>query len=244
MKGLMSKLFVFIVVAGLLLAACGGNTSTQPPTNEPAGGNPASNTDLQLDPANAENANARAAVGYLYEGLVAVQDGKTNGALAESWSVSDDGLDYIFNLRSGVVFHDGTSLNADAVIANFERWFDPANPAHGTGKFTGWTSAFNGFKGETAEDGKAKSQYDGIEKVNELTVLVHLNTPDPDFLNKISDPAFSIVSQAVLSAGSGDGGTNMYKFAGKNGSSLTLAPFAGYWDVASIPSKGMDVPFE
>ena len=243
MRDLKVRSFGFILITGFLLVACGGNNITEA-TKEPAAGNPASNTDLQLDPANANNENARAAAGYLYESLVAAQDGKAVGALAESWSVSDDGLDYIFNLRPGVSFHDGTSLNVDAVIANFDRWFDPANPRRGAGKFAAWASAFNGFKGETAEDGKAKSQYDGIEKVNELTVLVHLNTPDPEFLGKIADPAFSIVSPAILNAGSGDGGTNMYKFAGKNGSSLTLVPFAGYWNAASIPSKGMEVPFE
>ena len=71
-----------------------------------------------------------------------------------------------------------------------------------------------------------------------------MNTPDPEFLNKIADPAFSIVSPAVLAAGRGDGGSGAYKFSGLSGSSMKLEPFAGYWDAASIPSEGMDVPFE
>ncbi len=233
---------VVLLIASLLLAACGGanDAATEPGdgSNGPASGG------LQLDPANAASDNARAAAGYLYESLVGVKDGEVVGVLAESWTISDDGLDYIFNLRPGVSFHDGTPLNADAVIANLNRWFDPASPLRGDGKFAAWAGAFNGFKGETASDGKAKSQYDGIEKINDLTVLVHLNTPDPEFLGKIADPAFSIVSPAVLSAGSGDGGTNMYKSGGINGSMLTLEPFAGYWDPASIPSQGMEVPVE
>jgi peptide/nickel transport system substrate-binding protein len=147
-----------------------------------------------LDPANATSDNARAAVGYLYEGLVGLEDGNPVGVLAESFTVSEDGLDYIFNLRPGVNFHDGTALNADAVVANFNRWFDPEDPNRGSGEFSAWASNFGGFRGEFTDEGAAKSIYDGIEKVNDFTVLVHLNTQDPDFLVKLSDSAFSIVS--------------------------------------------------
>ncbi len=236
----------FMMVVALLLGACsgiGGTVVTTEPTTVPAEV-PAPFVELQFDPANLTSDNARSAAGYLFESLVGVKDGQLVAALAETWTVSDDGLDYIFNLRAAVSFHDAAALNADAVLANFNRWFDPANPSHGSGAFAAWASAFKGFKGETTEDGKAKSQYDGIEKVNELTVLVHLNTPDPEFLRKIADPAFSMVSPTVLGGGEGDGGTNRYQSAGVSGSTLTLEPFAGYWDAASIPTEGIEVPFK
>jgi len=239
------SLFIgFMIIATLLLGACGKSGGTVAPTKAATTSAPAALAELQLDPANLDNDNARTAAGYIFEGLVGLKDGGSVPALAESWTVSDDTLDYIFNLRPAVSFHDGTALNADAVLANFNRWFDPADPLHGSGAFAAWADAFKGFKGETTADGKAKSQYDGIEKVNELTVLVHLNTPDPDFLTKIADPAFSIVSPAVLAGGEGDGGTNRYQSAGVSGSTMTLEPFPGYWDAASIPSEGMDVPFK
>lgn len=41
--------------------------------------------------------------------------------LAERWSPSPDGLTWTFRLRDGVRFHDGTALDAVAVVANFER---------------------------------------------------------------------------------------------------------------------------
>lgn len=43
--------------------------------------------------------------------------------LAESWTISDDGLVYEFTLRQNVTFHDDTPFNADAVAANIERIF-------------------------------------------------------------------------------------------------------------------------
>ena len=43
--------------------------------------------------------------------------------LAESWTV--DGTSYLFNLRQGVKFHDGTDLTADDVVASYERMLQP-----------------------------------------------------------------------------------------------------------------------
>ena len=234
-----NKRFLFLsllLVIGVLLAACSGGAASEGVT-DPAG-EVVVNGDFQLDPAN----TAGDAVGYLYEGLVSMQEGNVTGALAESFTVSEDGLEYIFNLRSGVTFHDGAALNADAVVDNFNRWYDPKDANRGTGDFSAWASNFGGFKGETAEDGKAKSQYDGVEKVNDFTVLVHLNTPDPAFLIKLTAPAFSIVSPNSFAGG--DGGSGPYQFSAASDSSLTLKPFAAYWDSAAIPTESMEVPLK
>lgn len=235
-------LLLSLTIVTLLLAACGGaGTTAAPQPTKAAEATKLSEApkpaDLAIDPANEK---AKAAAAYLYEGLVSVKDGKPVGVLAESFTISDDGLDYIFNLRPSVTFHDGSALNADAVAANFNRWFDPKDPNRGSGDFAVWAKSFGGFKGEVAADGKPKCIYDGIEKVNELTVLVHLNTPDTEFLTKLSDPAFSIVSPKTFS--SGDGGTGPYKLGSLSGSTATLEPFSGYWNKSAIPSKGMEAP--
>jgi peptide/nickel transport system substrate-binding protein len=46
--------------------------------------------------------------------------------LAETWDILEDGRVYVFHLRHGVKFHDGTDLNAEAVKFNFDRILDPA----------------------------------------------------------------------------------------------------------------------
>lgn len=240
-----------LLIAGILLAACGGGGETdgggdQSPEATPGssdsgsgGGAPTSNVDFSLDPANlpAEGADAAA---YLYEGLLRLEEDTLVGALAEYVTISEDGLDYIFTLRPGVTFHDGTTLNADVVVANFNRWFDPADPNRGSGEYAAWAANFGGFKGETKEDGKPLSWVDGIEKQDEFNVIIHLNATDPDFLNKLTNPAFSIVSPATFAGG--DGGSGPYKVAANDGSTLTLEPFAGYWNAEAIPSESMEVP--
>ena len=48
-------------------------------------------------------------------------------ALAESWTVSDDGLTYTFKLREDVVFHNGEPFNADSVVFSWEVQKTPEN---------------------------------------------------------------------------------------------------------------------
>ena len=58
----------------------------------------------------------------VFEGLTQIdQNGAVQPALAKSWTISEDQLNYTFLLRKGVTFHDGTDLNADDVIFSFKR---------------------------------------------------------------------------------------------------------------------------
>ena len=62
----------------------------------------------------------------VYEPLVGMSDedpADFKPVLAESWSISEDGLTYTFNLRKGVKFSDGTDFNAEAAKFNFDRIF-------------------------------------------------------------------------------------------------------------------------
>lgn len=245
-------LIVVVLIAMFVLAACGAQAT--PTASSSGGGNQAQPTaaattaattaaatvmniskNIMLDPALASDADSKTVIGYVYEGLVKLENGSPAPALASSWTVSGDGLDYIFTLRSGATFHDGTPVNADAVITNFNRWFDPKDANHGSGMYDAWTAAFKGFKGS--------STVDGMEKVNETTVILHLNTPDANLLTKLADPAFSIVDPAALTAaGFGtqtgkDGGSGAYKIGAWTATDLTLEP------ASSAVSGNLDFKF-
>ena len=257
-KNTLITLIVFVIFS-LLLAACqsaangGAPSEPEAPAQEPAQPEPAATpvapeepgadmpADVMFDPAMGVNADT---IGLVYEHLLKVQDGALVPALALAGTVSDDGLDYIITLRPGVTFHNGALLNADAVIANFDRWYDPANV------IGAWAVDFGGFRGETDADGKPKSIYDGIEKVDELTVLIHLNEPDAEFLNKLAHPTFAIVSPDALAApGFGtaagiDGGTGPYMISAWSDTGLTLDPYADYWNPNAVPEASTDVTFK
>ena len=67
--------------------------------------------------------------------------------LAETWSASDDGLVWTFNLREGVLFHDGSTLDANDVVVSWQASADCASPNHtGTGQaFAIYKSIFQQF---------------------------------------------------------------------------------------------------
>lgn len=57
----------------------------------------------------------------VYEPLVSYQEGgELKPHLAESWEISEDGKEYLFHLRQGVKFTDGSSFNAEIVKKNFD----------------------------------------------------------------------------------------------------------------------------
>ncbi|KKC33211.1 ABC transporter substrate-binding protein [Devosia psychrophila] len=58
----------------------------------------------------------------IFEGLTRIDEaGAVQPGLAESWTISDDGLTYTFKLHDGVTFHDGSTFDAEDVKFSFDR---------------------------------------------------------------------------------------------------------------------------
>ena len=58
----------------------------------------------------------------VFEGLTRIDEkGAVQPQLATDWTVSEDGLEYVFNLKTGVKFHDGTDFDADDVVFSLDR---------------------------------------------------------------------------------------------------------------------------
>ena len=108
-------------------------TTEEPTTEEPAvpGGELIIALTTQpnaLDGANAAERNAGNVSNQIFDPLVWINDDlEFEPALAESWTVSDDGRTYTFKLREDVVFHNGEPFNADAVVFSWEVQKQPEN---------------------------------------------------------------------------------------------------------------------
>ena len=83
---------------------------------------------MQLEPPHLDPTSAAAGAidsvlySNVFEGLTRFMgDGSVVPGLAESWEISDDGLTYTFKLRSGVTFHDGTTMDAEDVKFSLDR---------------------------------------------------------------------------------------------------------------------------
>jgi peptide/nickel transport system substrate-binding protein len=108
--------------------------------------------------------NAHNASRGIFDSLVWVNDeGEIEPELAESWEISDDGLEYIFHLREGVTFHNGEPFNADAVVFSWERYRDPALE---------WNERWQ--------------MADSVEKVDDYTVKITTVEPKPLLLRTIA----------------------------------------------------------
>ncbi|HSZ82413.1 MAG TPA: ABC transporter substrate-binding protein, partial [Polyangia bacterium] len=101
---------------------------------------------VSLDPARATDIESLEVAEQVYGRLVRFAPGRLEPEpdLATSWSVSDDGTSWTFELRPDVTFQDGTPVNADAVVFSFERQLIPDHPAH-EADFV-WTRAFHNIR--------------------------------------------------------------------------------------------------
>ncbi|MGO1231253.1 ABC transporter substrate-binding protein [Glutamicibacter arilaitensis] len=123
-----------LATTALALAACTGNSGTASSASPAASASStpvprtlrlaAAAPPVKFDPAIVADNESFRVTRQVYETLIDINP-DTGGAvagLAEAWTESPDGLRYTFTLRQGVLFHDGTELNAKAVVANFNRW--------------------------------------------------------------------------------------------------------------------------
>lgn len=168
------------------------------------------------DPYDANDTLSQAVAKSFYQGLYGFDKSlKMVPVLAESHTVSKDGLVYTFKLKSGVKFHDGTPFNAEAVKVNFDRVTNPENK----------------LKRYTLYKNIAKT-----EAVDTSTVRVTLKEPFSPFINTLAHPSGVMISPAALAKYGSKGiaqnpvGTGPFKFVEwKSTDYLKVAKFDGYW---------------
>ncbi|UQZ85845.1 Heme-binding protein A precursor [Paenibacillus konkukensis] len=178
---LLSILWLCIMI-GLLGCSAGAPQAQQTPEAASAAANQgevvlAAPRDLAPGP---QDAYYTSLILYVWEPLVASgEDGQPAPKLATSWTMSADGKEWTFKLRDGVQFHDGEKVNADAVIANFNR-YKQVSPK---------SSPFYTLD--------VKSAYPGLQdvvKVDEMTFKLVFDNPQPTLLYSMVNFASPIYS--------------------------------------------------
>ncbi|PJF24967.1 MAG: ABC transporter substrate-binding protein, partial [Phototrophicales bacterium] len=81
-----------------------------------------------IDPATGENYSINAALLSLYDALFIMRGENAEPNLVDTWEVSDDALVWTFNLKPEARFHDGSPVNAEAVVYSFNRALELAGP--------------------------------------------------------------------------------------------------------------------
>lgn len=138
-----------------------------------------------LDPIHTEIGEAVKVMVNLYDTLVTYHDETTElvPGLATEWSHSEDGLQWTFTLRDDVKFHDGTPMDADAVVFSFERLLHEKHP-HVHHPARPYQPSFRNIKAVEAKDAK--------------TVVFTLEKPSAIFLQNLAMFPASIVSPTAV----------------------------------------------
>ncbi|MEP3276601.1 MAG: ABC transporter substrate-binding protein [Stappiaceae bacterium] len=138
-----------------------------------------------LDPALKYDLAVRMMQQQLYDALVKYEGNPSEIKpwLAESWTTSEDGLTWTFTLAKNAKFHDGSPVNADAVIYSFKR-----------------TMAINEGPAWMLE---GFVEADNIKALDEHTVEFKLNKPYAAFLSFL--PWWYVLNPDVVEANTKDG---------------------------------------
>jgi len=211
-----------VVVAWLAAVGCDSGSGTLHHRRDPRSLVVAQPADVAgLDLARVSDSESLEVGSMMFEGLARWQPGTTNiePGLAAEWKVSPDGLRWTFELRTGIRFHDGTALDADAVAFSFARVIDPHHPSYLSGDDTDyWRGLLHDIR--------------RVRAVGPDRVEIEVAHPYAPLLGELA--LFPIVSPTAVRRWGDEFtqhpvGTGAFVFDKWEGEQVVLRWFAGYW---------------
>ena len=168
----MKKVRYAIVVSlifslALLFTACGGGENNADNGEEKVLHAMMFSEPDSLDPFVSASAETRGVVmENVHNGLVGYDENGElkNNRIADSWDISDDGLEYTFKIKEGAKFHDNSVLDSEDVKFTFDK-----------------LAGLDG--GEANADFK---NVESVEVIDDLTVKIKIKSPDASFLANCS----------------------------------------------------------
>jgi len=155
----------------------------------------------------------------VFEGLTRIDaEGQVQAGLAEKWSVSEDGLRWVFTLRPGVKFHDGSSFDAADVVFSLDRARGPDSKNAQKGLFEAISV---------------------VKAVDPQTVEITLSRPEGAFAWNLGwGDAVMVAPETAASNATKPVGTGPFRFDSRvEGQSITLMRNAQYWGKPVALSK-------
>ncbi|MCR5092371.1 MAG: peptide ABC transporter substrate-binding protein [Lachnospiraceae bacterium] len=158
--------------------------------------------------------------------------------LADSYTVSDDGLTYTFTMKKDLKWSDGSPLTAEDVVYAWQRCANPETGADYAYMFDGFALNADGLVDATADD--------------DVTVTCHLTAPCAYFLDLMAFPAFYPVPKAVVEKCPADNPGKWAQEAGfvssgaftlkewKHDESMVYVKNPNYYDAANVTLDEMD----
>lgn len=211
------------VFCGLaLLAGCGG--SGEAPERRTIIDSRDNYDPRSLDPALSTDVPTGRAVAYVFDGLTRfTPDARVEPALAERWDVSADGLRYVFHLRRGVTFTDGTPLTARTVIRAWQRALDPATKG-------GRAEPLRPIRGAAQFAEGTTRSISGLSARDDSTLVVQLTEPLGIFPKLLAMPVASVTPPNASNLGEHPVGTGPWKLVEwKHDDYLLFARNEEYW---------------
>lgn len=145
-----------------------------------------------LDPRKGNDLTSHIVMKMIFEGLMRIeQDEVPQNALAESYTVSDDRLHYVFFLKKAK-WSNGDPVTAGDFVASWKETLHPNFPspvAH---------QLYVIANGKKAKEGTCSLEEVGVKALDEKTLQVDLEFPSPYFLHQLATPAFFPVNANVV----------------------------------------------
>ena len=220
MKKKLLALFLALVMVGAVLPGCGdgskdpGGQGNNGKTGEPVKGGEitvgiAQDLDDSLDPHQTVAAGTREALFNIFEGLVKPNsDGEMIPAVAEKYTLSEDGTTYTFTLREGVKFHNGQTVTAEDVVYSINRC-----AAVPEGQEKPLVAAFSAVK--------------SVEALDEKTVAVTIAQRDLEFISYMTA---AIIPADYENQDTAPVGTGPFKFVSRTPQQdFVMERFEDYW---------------
>lgn len=220
MKKKLLALFLALVMVGAVLPGCGdgskdpGGQGNNGKTGEPVKGGEitvgiAQDLDDSLDPHQTVAAGTREVLFNIFEGLVKPNsDGEMIPAVAEKYTLSEDGTTYTFTLREGVKFHNGQTVTAEDVVYSINRC-----AAVPEGQEKPLVAAFSAVK--------------SVEALDEKTVAVAIAQRDLEFISYMTA---AIIPADYENQDTAPVGTGPFKFVSRTPQQdFVMERFEDYW---------------